>query len=79
MKKNCDNCQHLELIGKQQLEIEHLKIRLRWANEDKQKITSALICIGGPLNDNKLGYNLAQRSYLQQILDLAEVCDREEL
>ena len=79
MKKNCHNCQHLELIGKQQLEIEHLKIRLRWANEDKQKITSVLICIGGPLNDNKLGYNLAQRSYLQQILDLAEVCDREEL
>ena len=65
-----------DLIAKQQLEIEHLKIRLARANEDKQKITSALICIGGPLNDNKLGYSVPQRNYLQQILDLAEVCDR---
>jgi hypothetical protein len=79
MKKNYHNRQHLELIGKQQLEIEHLKIRLRWANEDKQKITSALICIGGPLNDNKLGYSVPQRNYLLQILELAEVCDRGEL
>lgn len=68
-----------ELICKQQLEIEHLKIRLGWANEDKQKIASALVCIGGPLNDNKLGYSVPQRNYLQQILELAEVCDREEL
>ena len=68
-----------ELIGKQQLEIEHLKIRLGWANDDKKKIQSYLICIGGPLNDNKLGYSVKQRNYLQGILELTEVCDREEL
>ena len=68
-----------ELIGKQQLEIENLKIRLAWANEDKQKIKSALICIGGPLNGNKLDYSVQQRNYLQRILEFSEVCDREEL
>ena len=70
MKKNCHNCQHLELIGKQQLEIEHLKIRLRWANEDKQKITSVLVCIGGPLNDNKLGYNRFIPTHVGNTLNL---------
>lgn len=61
-----------ELIAKQQLEIEELKNRLEWANDDKGRIRNILTCIGGPLNDNLLGYSAEQRKPLHEILNLAE-------
>ena len=35
-------------------------------------IRLTLICVGGPLNDNKLGYSTRQQAPLQRILMLAE-------
>lgn len=64
-----------ELIAKQQLEIENLKIRLEWAREDMRMI---LVCCGGPLNDNYLQYTKDQRAPLHEILRLAEAGDHED-
>jgi len=67
-----------QLITKQQLEIEVLKKRLGWARSDKSDIVKALVCIGGPLNDNVLGFSIKQRNYLHaQILEPAEATDHE--
>ena len=67
-----------QLITKQQLEIEVLKKRLTWAKKDKSDIVGSLVCIGGPLNDNVLGFSSKQRAYLQvQILEPAEATDHE--
>ena len=68
-----------ELIAKQQLDIEHLKIRLGWAREDKREIVMILVCCGGPLNDNYLQYTKDQRAPLHEILRLAEAGDHEDL
>ena len=67
-----------ELIAKQQLEIEMLKKRLKWARKDKSDIVSALVCIGGPLNATVGGFSPKQRSYLHlNILQPAEAEDHE--
>ena len=68
-----------ELISKQQLEIEHLKIRLEWAREDMREIVMILVCRGGPINDNFLQYTHDQRAPLHEILLLAEAGDHEDL
>ena len=68
-----------ELISKQQLEIENLKLRLKWARKDKGDIVNRLVCIGGGLNDNILGYNHKQIADLNEILKLAENGDYEYL
>jgi hypothetical protein len=49
-----------KLIAKQQLEIEHLKLRLKFAEEGRKKVHNILFCIGGPLNDNIKGYSKDQ-------------------
>lgn len=58
-----------ELIAKQQLEIEELKDRLNEMRESMRKINNALFCIGGPLNDNKLGFTHDQKVYLSRHID----------
>jgi hypothetical protein len=68
-----------ELIAKQQLEIEHLKLRLKWAREDKSEIAKILTCIGGGLNDNLLRYDRTQKAELYEILILAQNEDHEEI
>jgi hypothetical protein len=61
-----------ELIGRQQLEIEDLKRKLASAMADKHNIATHLVCIGGALNDNRLGYTKEQRHDLRAILVWAE-------
>ena len=60
-----------ELVAKQQLEIENLKEKLQRALEDKESIVMELVCIGGPLNDNKLKYTQEQLKILFRIHELA--------
>ncbi len=51
-----------ELITKQQLEIEELKIRVEDYQDMSNSIHNLIYCIGGPLNDNKLQYSKKQLS-----------------
>lgn len=41
--------------------------------EDIEEAHGMFICIGGPLNDNKLGFNKEQIKYLQKICNALEV------
>ena len=59
-----------ELIAKQQREIEALKEENKRFVEAFDKIEMVLICVGGPLNDNKLGYTEKQLNPFFKILDL---------
>lgn len=61
----------LELIGKQQFEIEELKKKLEELRVSMRQIQSKMVCIGGPLNDNKLGFNGAQLAFIHDIYQLA--------
>jgi len=49
-----------ELITKQQLEIESLKSENEFLRKSHDNIFNIIYCIGGPLNDNKLGYTKEQ-------------------
>ena len=49
-----------ELISKQQLEIEDLKLKLTVASKDKDKLRIILFGIGAPLNDNSREFNKNQ-------------------
>ena len=49
-----------ELIAKQQLEIEELNLAVKQYKEAEESIYNIIYCIGGPLNDNKLGYTKKQ-------------------
>jgi len=50
----------LELIAKQQLQIEDLIRLLEEARANIREIHGSIVGIGGPLNDNKLGYTKEQ-------------------
>jgi len=52
----------VELIAKQQIEIEELKIEVAEYVESHKNIHMIIYCIGGPLNDNKLMYSHKQMS-----------------
>ncbi len=41
--------------------------------EDIEEAHGYFVCIGGPLNDNKLGFNKEQLKYLQKICHALEV------
>jgi hypothetical protein len=49
-----------QLIAKQQLEIEMLKEESKRHAEACDEVHRIIYCIGGPLNDNKLGYTREQ-------------------
>lgn len=58
-----------QLVVEQQLEIRSLKQSLAIADELADNIRSILYCIGGPLNDNKLGYTKEQLSTFFEIAE----------
>lgn len=64
--------QLLAKIGEQQLEIDALKKCLEYRGEQLAEVVLRLICVGGPLNDNMLGFDSEQRKYLHRILEIAE-------
>jgi hypothetical protein len=49
-----------ELIAKQQIEIEELNEENQSFRKARGRALGHIYCIGGPLNDNKLGYSKAQ-------------------
>lgn len=49
-----------QLIAKQQLEIEMLTEESKQHTDACDEVRGILFCIGGPLNDNKLGYTKEQ-------------------
>lgn len=50
-----------ELIAKQQLRIAELEAELDRAYGAIDRIYNVIYCVGGPLNDNKLGYTREQQ------------------
>ncbi len=62
----------LAKIGAQQLEIDALTKSLEFRAEQLAEIVLRFICVGGPLNDNVLGFDSEQRKYLHKILEIAE-------
>lgn len=62
-----------ELIVKQALEIEELK-QWKEANiEMKRDVHGIIYCIGGPLNDNKLGFTKVQMGVFAEIVDALDL------
>lgn len=57
----------LELIGKQQLEIEQLTKDLSAHKNVMTAIHAKLVCISEPLNDNVLQFNSKQLQFLAEI------------
>ncbi len=60
------------LIASQAVKIERLERELKARREGMDKAHTAFICIGGPLNDNRLQFNSEQRKYLHRINALVE-------
>lgn len=62
-----------ELIAKQQLEIEELKLEVADYKKARKKVFNIIYGIGGPLNDNKLKYDKYQMTdffKIKEILNL---------
>lgn len=49
-----------ELIARQAKQIEELRDEVAGLKERARRARSHIYCIGGPLNDNKLGYSKPQ-------------------
>jgi len=62
-----------ELIGKQQIEIERLKFRRDELLKEKDAVYNIIYCIGGPLNDNKLGYTNTQMQDFWKIIEALDM------
>jgi len=58
-----------ELITKQALKIEELEEEVRLRKEAELTIHRIIYCIGGPLNDNKLGYSRPQLKIFADIVN----------
>ena len=58
-----------QLIARQALQIEELRDRVSDLENRSRKAYSHIFCIGGPLNDNKLGYTSAQMVTFARIAD----------
>lgn len=63
-----------ELIAKQQIEIEELKIANKHNSESFRTIHNMLYGCGAPLNDNCLNFNREQRDYLRLIVSHCNIC-----
>jgi len=62
-----------ELIARQALRIDALEKELAKYKESAARIRLHLVCVGGPLNDNKLRFSSAQRALLWKILQEVEL------
>jgi hypothetical protein len=60
-----------QLTAQQALKIATLEAELQARKEAMGEIHLRLVCVGGPLNDNRLGFNGPQLNLLQQINNLA--------
>lgn len=58
-----------ELVARQAKQLEELKDENKELKERARKARLHIICIGGPLNDNKLGYSKQQMGTFQRILE----------
>ena len=58
-----------QLIVKQQIEIADLKEKVFRLSKSVEKIRVIIYCIGGPLNDNALGYSRKQLSTFYRIIN----------
>lgn len=63
-----------KLTAQQALRIADLESKVVALEEDRLAINKRLYCIGGPLNDNKLGYTIEQ---LKTFLYISQFCERE--
>lgn len=61
-----------QLIAEQALKIDALEKKVADYQARMKAITMECICIGGPLNDNKLGYTRVQMMPFSRILAQAE-------
>lgn len=61
-----------KLIVKQQLKIERLKSVNKQNRDNAENLHKRFVCIGGPLNENKLQFNKEQLSFLTEIADEIE-------
>jgi hypothetical protein len=67
-----------KLCGRQALEIANLRDRVKCMNEAMRKIYMEVYGVGGPLNDNKLGYSRQQMVPFSRIAAQADGWDRME-
>lgn len=70
-----------ELIARQAKYLEELRDKNRDLKERARKAKLHIVCIGGPLNDNKLQFTREQMGTFQRILDALEVdeCEDEDI
>lgn len=61
-----------ELIVKQQIDIEDMKIDIDAMQKAFQIIYDSCYAVGMPLNDNVLDFNKQQRDFLRKIARIAE-------
>lgn len=55
-----DRQQAMEAIARQAMRLDALEIENARLRENIKNAISHIVCIGGPLNDNKLGYSKQQ-------------------
>ena len=67
-----------ELISKQQLEIENLKLTMQINRNLVRNLKMKFVAIGQPLNDNVLMMNGSQLNWCQSVLDLIESIETDE-
>lgn len=61
-----------QLCAQQALQIANLTARVKAMNEAMRKIHMVIYCVGGPLNDNKLGYSRQQMEPFSRIAAQAD-------
>lgn len=61
-----------QLIAQQALTIANLEEQVAELKAAQERAALMFVCIGGPLNDNVLGFNVEQRKYLHRIYDVLE-------
>lgn len=62
----------IELIAQQALKIAELEEKVKEYDAANKQINSIIFCIGGPLNDNILGYTHKQMVPFSEIAKLVE-------
>jgi hypothetical protein len=68
-----------ELIAKQAKQIEELKVAVATMRHAIATVRGRIYCIGGPLNDNKLGFSHEQKKLFHSIVSSLNVANDEEI